>query len=201
MKKNYYQTNILYQLFLFILFILFLIIQYFAVKIGILIFSSISSGENKYIIDRIVILLIFEVFALLILRVFLRLEHNNIHIKENIIYMNDDWARKKQKIQYATKVKINDIQAIDIIWSTKDSLLKNIPSGTFGNMLPKAYISFLTIDGKISNMLILYMNSKTIKTLIDDIKKLMIKYNNHNKIEKTDVLVKKYTSQIRFKRK
>lgn len=79
--------------------------------------------------------------------------------------------------------------------------IKNIPSDTFGNMLPKVYISFLTIDGKINNMLILYMNSKTIKTLIDDIKKLMIEYNNHNKIEKTDVLVKKYTSQIRFKRK
>lgn len=91
MKKNYYQTNVFYQLFLFILFILFLIIQYFAVKIGILIFSSITSGENKYIIDRIVILLIFEVFALLILRAFLRLEHNN----ENIIYMNDDWTSKK----------------------------------------------------------------------------------------------------------
>lgn len=91
MKKNYYQTNVFYQLFLFILFILFLIIQYFAVKIGILIFSPITSGENKYIINRIVILLIFEVFALLILRAFLRLEHNN----ENIIYMNDDWTRKK----------------------------------------------------------------------------------------------------------
>ena len=91
MKKNYYQTNVFYQLFLFILFILFLIIQYFAFKIGILIFSSITSGENKYIIDRIVILLIFEVFALLILRAFLRLEHNN----ENIIYMNDDWTSKK----------------------------------------------------------------------------------------------------------
>ena len=43
-------------------------------------------------------------------------------------------------------------------------------------------------------MLILYINSKTIKTLIDDIKKLMIEYNNHNKTEKADVLVRKYTS-------
>ena len=53
------------------------------------------------------------------LRIIIRFEHNNIYIRGNKIYMNDDWMPKKEKIQRYAEVYIEDIKSIDIIGTPK----------------------------------------------------------------------------------
>lgn len=70
---------------------------------------------------------------------FLRFEQNNIYIDKNVIYMNDDKKKNNNKIQYETKVQVEEIIDIKIIWSNKDSRLKS----SISSSIPIAYISFL----------------------------------------------------------
>lgn len=91
------------------------------------------------LIIRIIIFLVFEVSAILILKIFLRFEQNNIYIDKNVIYMNDDKKKNNNKIQYETKVQVEEIIDIKIIWSNKDSRLKS----SISSSIPIAYISFL----------------------------------------------------------
>ncbi len=70
---------------------------------------------------------------------FLRFEQNNIYIDKNVIYMNDDKKKNNNKIQYETKVQVEKIIDIKIIWSNKDSMLKS----SISSSIPIAYISFL----------------------------------------------------------
>lgn len=70
---------------------------------------------------------------------FLRFEQNNIYIDKNVIYMNDDKKKNNNKIQYETKVQVEEIIDIKIIWSNKDSMLKS----SISSSIPIAYISFL----------------------------------------------------------
>lgn len=66
-------------------------------------------------------------------------EQNNIYIDKNVIYMNDDKKKNNNKIQYETKVQVEEIIDIKIIWSNKDSRLKS----SISSSIPIAYISFL----------------------------------------------------------
>ena len=91
------------------------------------------------LIIRIIIFLVFEVSAILILKIFLKFEQNNIYIDKNVIYMNDDKKKNNNKIQYETKVQVEEIIDIKIIWSNKDSRLKS----SISSSIPIAYISFL----------------------------------------------------------
>lgn len=91
------------------------------------------------LIIRIIIFLVFEVSAILIFKIFLRFEQNNIYIDKNVIYMNDDKKKNNNKIQYETKVQVEEIIDIKIIWSNKDSRLKS----SISSSIPIAYISFL----------------------------------------------------------
>lgn len=115
--------------------------------------------------------------------------------------MNDDWMRKKEKIQFYSEVHISDIYRIDIMWTSKNSKQKNINGRTFSSSMPKAYISFEKNNGEIVNMLILYMNKKTISKMIDCIKQEMIKINNLNSIEETANLVDKFIKPQKLKNK
>lgn len=194
MKKTYYQTNILYQLFVNLFLIVFILCQIVAFEL--FVFPETETDMLVFgitIKDKIVQFVLLEISSILILRVFIRFEHNNIHIKNNTIWMNDDWNFKEAKIQFKTSVEIKQIKSIKIIWSLKDSKLKRIPGGTVGNMLPKPYLSFLTINGERKNMFILYMSKKTVRRLIEDIKSLMIKNENFNPIAETDAILSKFT--------
>ena len=53
--------------------------------------------------------------------------------------MNDDKKNNNNKIQYETKVQVEEIIDIKIIWSNKDSRLKS----SISSSIPIAYISFL----------------------------------------------------------
>lgn len=52
--------------------------------------------------------------------------------------MNDDKKKNNNKIQYETKVQVEEIIDIKIIWSNKDSMLKS----SISSSIPIAYISF-----------------------------------------------------------
>lgn len=196
MKKTFFQTNILFQIFSFLFFVAFLGFQLFAMRIMVLTIEKVISTGTDMLCARVSIFLLFQIVAVLILRFFIRMEHNNIHIDNGKIYMTDDWLPKKEKIQYATSVYFLEIKAIDVIWSTKDSLLKTTPTRTFGGAMPKAYLSFFLNDGTQKNMLILYMSTKTIRSLVEVIKECLLSENNPAKIEDTDILVKKFSSKI-----
>jgi len=200
-KKTFFQTNLLFQVFVSIFLVGFVVFQILAFKIGYLIISSAISGSTNYLIDRIVIFLLFELMACLLLIIFFRFEHNNIHINNGKIYMNDDWLRQKEKIQFYSEVHISDIYRIDIIWTSKNSKQKNINGRAFSSSMPKAYISFEKNNGEIVNMLILYMNKKTISKMIDCIKQEMIKINNLNLIEETANLVDRFIKPQKLKNK
>ena len=187
MKKIYFQTNIFFQILMLLILSTFFIAQYFAIKILILIFSSILEINLNMLIIRIIIFLVFEVSAILIFKIFLRFEQNNIYIDKNVIYMNDDKKKNNNKIQYETKVQVEEIIDIKIIWSNKDSRLKS----SISSSIPIAYISFLLKNGCQKNMMILFMNKSTVKKLINNIKRLMIEYNNKNQIADTELLISK----------
>ncbi len=137
MKKIYFQTNIFFQILMLLILSTFFIAQYFAIKILILIYFRDKFKYVDYI--RIIIFLVFEVSAILIFKIFLRFEQNNIYIDKNVIYMNDDKKKNNNKIQYETKVQVEEIIDIKIIWSNKDSRLKS----SISSSIPIAYISFL----------------------------------------------------------
>lgn len=200
-KKTFFQTNVIFQVFVFVFFVGFIVFQVLVFNILLLIISSVKSNEYQSLFYRILVLLIFELTAWLFFRVFIRFEHNNIHIRNNKIYINDDWMRKKEKIQYYSEVCISEIRSIDIIWTSKNSLQKTINGRTLGCSMPKAYISFTNNNGEKVNMFILYMGRKTITKMIDCIKDEMIKNGNFNQIEDTTVLANKFTDQLRLKKK
>lgn len=191
MKKTYFQTKISLQIFVSIFFVFFIIFQYYATKLLISIIHCVSNSELENLLKLIFVFLVFEIMALLTLRICIRFEHINIHIKNDRIFMKDDWMRKKEKIQFKTEVLISEIKRIGIIWTHKNSQLKNIQGNSFGSKVPKAYLSFETMNGKTKNMLILYMNKRTVRQLITDIKALMIKNNNLSVLEDTEMLLEK----------
>ena len=118
-KKTYYQTSIFFQIIISIFLAAFIVFQAMAIKIVILIITCIMNNDLKNVGGQFVIFLVFEIGALLMLRIIIRFEHNNIYIRDNKIYMNDDWMHKKEKIQRYAEVYIEDIKSIDIIGTPK----------------------------------------------------------------------------------
>lgn len=200
MKKTYYQSSIILIPILLLLFIIAVGCLYCIIRMLTFLTHALANdialSTNQVVICIItVVCTVFWTFA------FLRVWHNNIHIKNNIVFMRDDWCGKNTKIQYATKVDVTQIKTIDIIWTPKNSKMKTIPNGRIADTLPKAYLSFETLQGEKKNMLILYLGAKNVRRLINDIKKIMAESGNFSPIEDTDLLVAKYTAEWNFKRK
>jgi len=192
MKKTFYQTNLFFQIFALMIFAYFVAVQVI-VFICLSHVISLPHLSLPSLAERIVALWIMETGALLTFWVFLRLEHNNIHIKGNKIYMNDDWMRRSEKIQFYSEVLIPEIRSIDIIHTRDNCLMKPIQTMQFS--VPKAYISFQKSNGETVNMLILHMSRKTVSKMIDHIKEEMKRCGNFSRIEDTAVLVEKFTGQ------
>ena len=189
-KKTYYQTSIFFQIIISIFLAAFIVFQAYAIKIVILIITCIMNNDLKNVGGQFVIFLILEIGALLMLRIIIRFEHNNIYIRGNKIYMNDDWMPKKEKIQRYAEVYIEDIKSIDIIGTPKKK--RKLSATISTSVIPlRAYIVFETMKGKKVKMFIFYMSKKTIRTMINDIKELMKEYNNFNPIEDTETLIEK----------
>ena len=114
-KKTFYQTNILWQLLCFMFLAAFIICFIIGVK---LIIGVINNGLGADITDKMISILLLSLYftaTFLILKEFIRFEHNNIHLTNEKIYMNDDWDNTKSKIQYYSEAKFVDIESIDII--------------------------------------------------------------------------------------
>ena len=102
-KKTFYQTNILWQLFCFMFLAAF--ITCFIVGVQ-LIVGIINNGLGADITDKIIsifLLVLYFTATMLILKLFIRFEHNNIHLTNEKIYMNDDWNNKKIKSSITLK--------------------------------------------------------------------------------------------------
>lgn len=189
-KKTYYQTSIFFQIIISIFLAAFIVFQAMAIKIVVLIITCIMNNDLKNVGGQFVIFLVFEIAALLMLRIIIRFEHNNIYIRGNKIYMNDDWMPKKEKIQRYAEVYIEDIKSIDIIGTPKKK--RKLSATISTSIIPlRAYIVFETMKGKKVKMFIFYMSKKTIRTMINDIKELMKEHNNFNPIEDTETLIEK----------
>ena len=189
-KKTYYQTSIFFQIIISIFLVAFIVFQTMAIKIVVLSVTCIMNNDLKNVGGQFVIFLILEIGALLMLRIIIRFEHNNIYIRDNKIYMNDDWMPKKEKIQRYAEVYIEDIKSIDIIGTPKKK--RKLSATISTSVIPlRAYIVFETMKGKKVKMFIFYMSKKTIRTMINDIKELMKEHNNFNPIEDTETLIEK----------
>ena len=159
-KKTFYQTNIFWQLFCFMFLATFITCLIVGVK---LIIGIVYNGLGENITDKIIsviLLILYFTATLLILKLFVRLEHNNIHLTNEKIYMNDDWNNKENKIQYYSEVKFTDIESIDIIWSMKNSKGKLIESMLFSTLVEKPYLSIKTRNGETINFFVMYISKK-----------------------------------------
>ena len=169
-KKTFYQTNILWQLFCFMFLAVF--ITCFIVGVQ-LIVGIINNGLGESVTDivlSIILLILYFVATFLILKVFVRLEHNNIHFTNEKIYMNDDWNNKKNKIQYYSEVKNTDIDSVDIIWTKKDSKGKTIRSRLVSAFVEKPYLSIKCKNGEVVNFFVMYISKKDVIKIINEIR-------------------------------
>lgn len=177
-KKTFYQTNILWQLFCFMFLAVF--ITCFIVGVQ-LIVGIINNGLGVDVTDKIIsifLLVLYFTATFLILKVFVRLEHNNIHFTNEKIYMNDDWNNKKNKIQYYSEVKFTDIDSVDIIWTKKDSKGKTIRSRLVSAFVEKPYLSIKCKNGKVVNFFIMYISKKDVIKIINEIRICMKNVKN-----------------------
>lgn len=177
-KKTFYQTNILWQLFCFMFLAVF--ITCFIVGVQ-LIVGIINNGLGESVTDivlSIILLILYFVATFLILKVFVRLEHNNIHFTNEKIYMNDDWNNKKNKIQYYSEVKFTDIDSVDIIWTKKDSKGKTIRSRLVSAFVEKPYLSIKCKNGEVVNFFVMYISKKDVIKIINEIRIRMKKVKN-----------------------
>lgn len=185
-KKTFYQTNILWQLFCFIFFATFITCFIVGVQLIIGIINNGLGEDATDIIISIVLLILFFTADLLILRLFIRFEHNNIHFTNEKIYMNDDWNNKKNKIQYYSEVKFVDIESVDIIWTKKNSNGELIQSRLLSAFVEKPYLSIKNKKGAVVNFYVMYISKKDVIKMIKEISIRMKNVGNDIDIIKED---------------
>lgn len=190
-KKTFYQTNIFWQLFCFILLGIFITCFIVGVRLVIGIIRNGLGEHTADIIISIVLLILYFTATFLILRLFIRLEHNNIHLTNEKIYMKDDWNNKKNKIQYDSEVRFVDIESVDIIWTKKNSKNESIRSRLISSFVEKPYLSIRNKKGEVINFCVMYVSKKDVVKMIDEVRIRMKNVGNDTNILKEDeVLIK-----------
>lgn len=185
-KKTFYQTNILWQLLCFMFLVIFIACLIVGVR---LIVGIVENGLGVKITDKIIsmfLLIVYFTATLLILKTFIRFEHNNIHLTNEKIYMNDDWNNKQNKIQYYCEAKFIDVQSIDIIWTNKNSRGKAIKSRLVSALVEKPYLSIKCKNGETVNFFIMYISKKDVIKIINEISYRMKSVGNYIEIIKDD---------------
>lgn len=185
-KKTFYQSNILWQLFCFMFLAVFITCFMLGVQ---LIIAIIKNGLGVNVDDKIVsviLLILYFTATLLMLKLFIRFEHNNIYLTNEKIYMNDDWNNKKNKIQYYSEVNFVDIESVDIVWSKRNSKGKLIKSKFLASSVEKPYLSIKTKRGETINFFIMYISKKDVIRVIDEISCRMKKVGNSSAMIKVD---------------
>lgn len=196
-KKTFYQTNIFWQLFCFMFLATFITCFIVGVK---LIIGIVYNGLGENITDKIIsviLLILYFTATLLILKLFVRLEHNNIHLTNEKIYMNDDWNNKENRIQYYSEVKFADIESIDIIWSVKNSKGKLIESMLFSTLVEKPYLSIKTRNGETINFFVMYISKKDLIKIINEIRCRMKNVGNKIDIIKDEEVYLKISKKVK----
>lgn len=182
-KKTFYQTNIFWQLFCFMFLIVFITLFIVGVQ---LIIGIINNGLGENVPDKIISIILLTLYftaTLLILKLFIRFEHNNIHLTDEKIYMNDDWNNKKNKIQYYSEVSFVDIESVDIIWTKRNSKGKLIRSRFVSALVEKPYLSIKTKKGETINFFVMYISKKDVIKIINE-----IRYRMKNAENTTDII-------------
>lgn len=185
-KKTFYQTNIFWQLFCFMFFAAFITSSIVGVQ---LIIGIINKGLGENVIDKIISvisLILYFISTLLVLKWFVQFEHNNIHLTNEKIYMNDDWNNEKNKIQYYSEVKFVDIESVDIIWTKRNSKGKLIRSNLLSALVVKPYLSIKTKNGEVINFFVMYISKKDVIRIINEIRCRMRNVGNDIDIIKDD---------------
>lgn len=182
-KKTFYQTNIFWQLFCFMFLIVFITLFIVGVQ---LIIGIINNGLGENVPDKIISIILLTLYftaTLLILKLFIRFKHNNIHLTDEKIYMNDDWNNKKNKIQYYSEVSFVDIESVDIIWTKRNSKGKLIRSRFVSALVEKPYLSIKTKKGETINFFVMYISKKDVIKIINE-----IRYRMKNAENTTDII-------------
>ena len=185
-KKTFYQTNILWQLFCFMFLAAFIVCFIVGVQ---LIVGIINNGLGANVTDKIIsifLLILYFLAVLLILKLFIRFEHNNIYLTSEKIYMNDDWNNIINKIQYYSEVKFIDIESIDIIRTKKNSKGKTIKSKLVSAFVEKPYLSIKCKNGEVVNFFIMYISKKDVVKIINEISFRMKSVGNNIDTIKSD---------------
>lgn len=190
-KKTFYQTNILWQIFCFMFLVAFITLFIIGLQLIVGIVNN-GFGDNAAdVVISIMLLILYFTAVFLILKLFIRFEHNNIHFTNEKIYMNDDWNNNKNKIQYYSEVNFADIESVDIIWTNKNSKGKMIKSRLVSALVEKPYLSIKTKKGEIINFFVMYISKKDILKIIDEIKNRMKNVGNYTEIIQKEIAILK----------
>ena len=176
-KKTYYQTNVFWQLLCCV--VLAFVIGGIVLVVITLIPCFSGELQQAQLVRAILLAVIYSIGVGLFIKEFIRMEHNNIHLDNEKIYMKDDWSIILEKIQFHTEVKFADISSIDIIYSKNNSRGGRIRSPLPSSRVEKPYLSITTIDNKTYNFFIMYITKKNRKRLIEDIKERMRQAGNN----------------------
>lgn len=195
-KKTFYQTNIFWQLFCFVFLTIFILIFIVTVQCIIAIIKNGFGKTISNIMASVFILAVLVIGCSLALIEFIILEHNNVHLTKDKIYMNNDWNPKKDKIQYYTEAYFADIESIDIIWTKMDSRGKLIRSKLISASVEKPYLPIKTKDGKISNFFVMYIPKKNVIKIINEISYRMKSVGNNSEIINSDEAYLKIKKKI-----
>ena len=196
-KKTFYQTNIFWQLFCFMFLTVFIACFIAGIQFIIGIINNGFSKNTTNKIISVILLMIYFTGTFLILKVFVRFEHNNIHLTKEKIYMNDDWNNEKNKIQYYSEVNFADIKSVDIIWSKRNSKGKTIKSTLVSALVEKPYLSIETKNDETINFFVMYISKKDVVKIINEIRWRMNNVGNNIDIIKEEEAYLKISRKIK----
>lgn len=160
MKKVYYQNSIFFYICLAIC-----IAFPVAIVCGIIwifIYELPYSDYGKWLLVLIAAMFLF----FFLMYEVIRLAKHRIILKEDEIYVPQDWGSKNTKVQYETHISYSEIVDIYIEFSYNNSL--NMPIHVT-SLRPITYIVFECNDGKCKAINALYYRPKRKAKIIDDI--------------------------------
>lgn len=189
-KKVYFQSNIIWQLLVF----LFLIACFISIFVLFeILLRHYRDGFTQFwsenIEGKIIYCLIMSAFILCpiaLFGIFIQLEHYYIVLKEDTIYAPDDWRRKNSidKIQFKTIVKYKDVKDVKIVYDYYNS------KDTNGSFFKKRYIVIITNNNEEKKFFVGYFTKKSLIKIINDIKNRMRLVGNNVELKDTEEIIK-----------
>ena len=102
---------------------------------------------------------------------FVQCEHNCIIFKEKYIYVPDDWLFSREKIQYKTIIKYDEVEEINIVKDCQNSLGKKI-NRKF--IMPFEFLEFRCKNGYVQRIFISYYTKKQRVKILKEVEKRII---------------------------